>query len=235
MGLALLTGSTGVLGRRLVPYLARSYRLILHYRSSEDVLRELLEDPAVRGSLAGVVRWDFGKGGLRGFVEEVLRVGVPDLVVLSASHYDSTPIDRVDEELFEYLARVNLVAPSYIALKLGMEMRGGLIVFLTDMIATSGHEVYVGIKPSLPYVASRGGLQHVVRYLAKELAPRVRVVGIAVGWVDNPRASRRLREEALRSVPTRTFVDPREVYQAIELAASSPNLNGVFLTISGGI
>ncbi len=235
MRLALLTGSTGVLGRRLVPHLARSYRLILHYRRSEDVLSSLLEDPLVRESLAGVVRWDFGGGNLEGFVEEVLRIGIPDLVILSASCYDSTPARGVSEELFEYLARVNLVAPSYIALRLGTVMERGLVVFLTDMIATSGHEVYVGIKPSLPYVASRGGLQHVVRYLAKELAPRVRVVGIAVGWVDNPRASRRLREAALRSIPTGAFVEPEEVYRLIELAASTPSLNGVFLTMSGGI
>ncbi len=235
MRLALLTGSTGVLGRRLVPYLAQGYRLVLHYRKSEDVLKALLEDPLVRRSLAGVVKWDFSEGDLEGFVGEVLRIGVPDLVILSASYYDSTPLERVSEALFEYLARVNLVAPSYIALRLGMKMDGGLVVFLTDMIATSGHEVYVGIKPSLPYVASRGGLQHVVRYLAKELAPRVRVVGIAVGWVDNPRASKELREAALRSVPTKAFVDPGEVYQLIELAVNTPSLNGVFLTISGGI
>lgn len=235
MRLALLTGSTGVLGRRLVPHLAKSYRLVLHYRRAEDVLGALLNDPEVRRSLVKTVRWDFSEGNLDGFIEEVIRAGVPSLAILSASYYDSTPMDRVSEDLFEFLVRVNLVAPTYIALKLGMKMEEGVIVFLTDMIATSGHEVYVGIKPSLPYVASRSGLQHVVRYLSKELAPRVRVIGIAVGWVDNPRASKELREAAIRSIPTRAFVDPKEVYQLIELAVNSPSLNGVFLTVSGGI
>ncbi|MCX8208756.1 MAG: SDR family oxidoreductase [Sulfolobales archaeon] len=235
MSLALFTGSTGVLGRKLVPYLAKNYRLILHYRSSEEVLGELVVDPVVGGSLARVIKWDFSVGPLEDFIREVLEVGTPNLVVLSASYYDSTPLARVSEELFNYLVRVNLVAPSYIALRLGREMKEGLIVFLTDMIATRGHEAYVRIKPSLPYVASRGSLQHVIRYLAKELAPRVRVVGIAVGWVDNPRASRELREEAISSIPTKKFVTPEEVYRAIELAVRSPNLNGVFLTISGGI
>lgn len=235
MKLALLTGSTGVLGRKLVLYLAKNYRLILHYRKSGEVLDVLLSNPDVRSSLAKAIKWDFSSGDLDGFVEEVIRVGVPSLVILSASYYDSTPVNRVTEELFEYLVKVNLVAPSYIALKLGMEMTEGLIVFLTDMITVSGHEVYAGIKPSLPYVASRGSLQHVVRYLSKELAPRVRVIGIAVGWVENPRASRELREIAMRSIPTKTFVDPGEVYRLIEVAVGSPNLNGVFLAISGGI
>ncbi|MEM2006686.1 MAG: SDR family oxidoreductase [Sulfolobales archaeon] len=235
MKLALLTGSTGVLGRKLVPYLAKSYRLVLHYRSSEEVFSALLCDPVVRNSLAKAIKWDFSEESVGGFIDEVVEVGIPSLVILSASHFDSTPLSRVSEELFDYLVRVNLVAPTYIALKLGMMMEEGLIVFLTDMIATSGHEVYVGLKPSLPYVASRGSLHHVVRYLSKELAPRVRVVGIAVGWVDNPRASRELRELAIKSIPTKTFVNPEEVYRLIELAAGSPSLNGVFLTISGGI
>lgn len=235
MKLALLTGSTGVLGRRLVPHLAKGYRLILHYRRAEDVLNALLSDPEVRSSLVKTIRWDFGKGSLDAFVEEVIRAGVPSLAILSASCFDSTPASRVSEDLFESLVRVNLVAPTYIALRLGMEMREGVIVFLTDMVATSGHEVYVGIKPSLPYVASRSGLQHVVRYLSKELAPRVRVVGVAVGWVDNPRASKELRDAAIRSIPTGAFVDPREVYRLIELAVDLPSLNGVFLTVSGGI
>ncbi|MEM1622858.1 MAG: SDR family oxidoreductase [Sulfolobales archaeon] len=235
MNLALLTGSTGVLGRKLVPYLAKSYKLVLHYRSSEEVFNTLLGDPSVRSSLIKAIKWDFGKESLSGFVNEVVRVGIPSLVILSASQYDSTPLSRVTEELFDYLVRVNLVAPTYIALKLGMIMERGLIVFLTDMITTSGHEVYAGIKPSLPYVASRGSFYHIVRYLSKELAPRVRVVGIAVGWVDNPKASRELKDLAIRTIPTKTFVDPEEVYRLIELAKDSPSLNGVFLTLSGGI
>ncbi|MCX8184179.1 MAG: SDR family NAD(P)-dependent oxidoreductase [Sulfolobales archaeon] len=235
MSLALLTGSTGVLGRKLVPYLAKSYKLILHYRSSDEVLKELLSDSAVRKSLVKVVKWDFSTGSLEDFIRKVLDAGMPSLVILSASYYDSTPLARVSEELFNYLVKVNLVAPSYIALRIGREMSDGLIVFLTDMIAISGHEVYAEIKPSLPYVASRGSLQYVVKHLAKELAPRVRVIGIAVGWIENPRASRKLREAAIRSIPTKTFVTPDEIYLAIELAVRSPNLNGVFLTLSGGL
>lgn len=233
--LALLTGSTGILGRQLVPYLARDYRLVLHYRSSDQVMSTLLSDPYIRNSVVKVIKWDFSKRGLDGFVESVTNAGTPSLAILSASHFDSTPAHDAGEELFEYVVRVNLVAPSYIALRLGEKMRDGLIVFLTDMTTISGHEVYVGIRPSIPYVASRAGLQHLVRYLSKELAPNVRVVGIAVGWIDNPKASKKLREAALMSIPTKRFVNSEEVYRLIELSMNSPSLNGVFLTVSGGI
>ena len=208
---------------------------MLHYRSSEDVLEELLKDPDVGRSTVKVVRWDFSKGGLDSFVNEVVSAGVPKLVVLSASHYDSTPLTGISEDLVDYLLKVNLAAPLYIAVKLGTAMSNGLIVFLADMVAVEDRCVYVGLKPSLPYVASRRGLTAIVKYLARELAPRVRVVGIAVGWVDNPRASARLRQRALSSIPTGSFVEPEEVCRLIQAAVELPNLNGVFLEVSGGL
>jgi pteridine reductase len=235
MSLALLTGATGVLGRELVKQLARDYKLVLHYRSSEEVLDKLLQDPTVREAVVKVVKWDFSHGKLDKFVEEAISAGLPKLVVLSASYYDDTPADRVSEELFNYLAKVNLVAPIYLALKLGTLMDEGTIVILSDMVPILGHEAYPGLKPSIPYVATRGSLHHVVRYLAKELAPSVRVVGVAVGWVDNPKASRELREKALRSTPTRSFVKPEEIYEVIKLAAKTTNMNGIFLVLSGGL
>lgn len=169
------------------------------------------------------------------FVSEVLSVGVPKLVVLSASHYDSTPLTGISEDLVDYLLKVNLAAPLYIAVKLGTVMNGGLIAFLADMVAVEDRCVYVGLRPSLPYVASRRGLTAIVKYLARELAPRVRVVGIAIGWVDNPRASSRLRQRALSSIPTGSFVEPEEVCRLIQVAIELPNLNGVFLELSGGL
>lgn len=235
MSLALLTGATGVLGRELAKQLARDYKLVLHYRSSEEVLSRLLQDPAVKGAVVKVVKWDFSQGRLDDFVEEVVSVGTPELVVLSASYYDDTPADKVSEELLDYLVKVNLVAPTYLALKLGTLMNGGVIVMLSDMVPLLGHRAYPELRPSIPYVASRGSLHHIVEYLAKELAPKVRVVGVAVGWVDNPRASRKLRERVLSTIPTRTFVKPEEVYEVIKLAVRTPNMSGSFLVLSGGL
>jgi len=235
MDLALLTGATGVLGRRLARCLARRYRLVLHYRSSEEVVGDLLKDPDVGKSTVKVVRWDFSRGGLDSFVSEVISVGVPKLVVLSASHYDSTPLTGISEDLVDYLLKVNLAAPLYIAVKLGTVMEDGLITFLADMVAVEDRCTYVGLRPSLPYVASRRGLTAIVKYLARELAPRVRVVGIAIGWVDNPRASSRLRQRALSSIPTGSFVEPEEVCRLIRVVEELPNLNGAFLELSGGL
>jgi 3-oxoacyl-[acyl-carrier protein] reductase len=189
----------------------------------------------VRESTVKVIRWDFSRGGLDSFIGEVLSVGVPRLVVLSASYYDSTPLTGISEDLVDYLLKVNLATPLYIAVKLGTAMSEGLIVFLTDMVAIEDRCVYVGLRPSLPYVASRRALTAVVKYLARELAPKVRVVGIAVGWVDNPRASSRLRQRALSSIPTGRFVEPEEICSLIKTAAELPNLNGVFLELSGGL
>lgn len=235
MSLALLTGATGILGRELVKQLAREHKLVLHYRSSEEILNKLIQDPTVKSAVVKVVRWDFSQGRLDEFVEEVVSVGIPELVVLSASYYDDTPANKVSEELFDYLVKVNLVAPTYLALKLGTIMGRGVIVILSDMVPLLGRRAYPELRPSIPYVASRGGLHYVVEYLAKELAPKVRVVGVAVGWIDNPRASKKLQERVLSTIPTRTFVKPEEVYEAIKFAIRTPNMSGSFLVLSGGL
>jgi pteridine reductase len=115
--------------------------------------------------------------------DEILAIGV-DGVVHNASEYHTTPLEDLDFSNLDRLLRVNAIAPLVMSSRLAPALResclagGGSIVFLGDIHAMGAPRL--GFSG---YLASKGAVERVVESLAIELAPKVRVNGIAPGVV----------------------------------------------------
>jgi 3-hydroxybutyrate dehydrogenase len=136
---------------------------------------------AARGRPVGAVQCDItDRAALRTALEPLSPI---DVLVANAGTGDITPIDgpapSVDE-LFERLIRVNLIgAFNTVRAALPRMPSGGRIVFTSSV---HGH----GIAPPAMsgYAASKGGLEALVRSLARELGPRgITVNAVAPGMV----------------------------------------------------
>ncbi|MBB47280.1 MAG: hypothetical protein CMJ33_01745 [Phycisphaerae bacterium] len=184
----LITGAAARVGRATALELARrGMDLILTYRSSR---KACLETAGLCREIAGhdidVQTLELhleSESSVLEACEEILRIGV-DGVVHNASEYHRTPLDDLDFTTLDRLVRVNSTAPLVISAKLAPALRnsrlegGGAIIFLGDIHAMGGpRREYSG------YLASKGALQRVVESLALELAPEIRVNGIAPGVV----------------------------------------------------
>jgi pteridine reductase len=107
---------------------------------------------------------------------------------------------------------------------------GGSIINMVDLQAERPIPGY------LAYCASKAGLWNLTLGLAREMAPRVRVNGIAPGVVEWPAdLSEAKREQYLRRVPLGRAGTPEDVAGAVAfLCTGAEYVTGQILRLDGG-
>jgi pteridine reductase len=105
----------------------------------------------------------------------------------------------------------------------------GNVVFITCTSAMRPFRNY------LPYVVSKGALAHLMRVLALELAPEVRVNAVAPGTVLPPEQMTKKAIESLREgIPLSRIGDPEDVARAVVYLAGASFVTGETLVVDGG-
>ncbi len=155
-----------------------------------------------------------------------------DLLVNSASVFESSAVDAPDPRAWERMHAVNVRCPYYLALAAAPLLRAthGSIVNVTDIHATRPRRDYA------VYCASKAGLLSVSRTLALELAPEIRVNCVAPGailWHASERDPA-LQEQVLATVPLARRGEPRDIAEAVRYLAHAPYVTGQTLNVDGG-
>lgn len=236
----MITGASGLIGSELAIELAKEKaNLILHYNKSEDVIEDLISklSPVTQ---VHAIKCDFSD--LNNVVEFLKYLKNTyrriDIVVNSVGIYDETPLELLNVELLTKILNINLLSIVLISKELGMLMKeyGGTIINLICLTPLRGHKVYKCLNPSLPYVISKTGLIQLVKYLAVELAPKVKVVGIALGWVGSSKLTQDLVRCVEGSVPMKRVAEAHEVVELIKyLICGSQYITGSIIEFSGGL
>jgi len=146
-------------------------------------------------------------------------------VVVSGS-FPESPLGQWTPSSLADTWRLNLAFPLLAAQAAAPHMAdGGCIQFLLD---TAIHKPF---SRRLPYSAAKAGLAAMVPGLAKVLAPRVRVVGHALGTVlpDAHDPADLAQHSLLKRLGT-----PEDLARALVFAAESPYLTGEIITLDGG-
>jgi len=229
----ILVGGRRRLGRILAEALASDYHLVLTssrpWNEAEDEawLRELsnrtelrtccwdAQDPALVPTMMADLE---GIGGGGPFFSGAVHV---------AGSFPEAPLGSWSPRNLAETWQLNLSFPFLVAQGLAPFLQeGSCLQFLLD---TSLHRPWL---KRLPYSAAKAGQAALVSGLAQLLAPRLRVVGHALGVVLPDAES---DPEFLR---TRTLLDrlgnPEDLLRALRYAAESPFLTGEILTLDGG-
>lgn len=180
-------------------------------------------------------------GDVAAITEGVARLGAEaggfDAVIHVAGLLRRVPsIDEVTEADWDAQHDVNLKAAFFLVREAARVMpRGGSIVLFTSQGWWTG-----GLGGSIAYNAAKGGLVSLLRGFSRELAPGIRVNGVAPGFVDTAMMSEGLTDEARRrfteQVPLGRMADPDEIADAALFLASDAAryLTGATLNVSGG-
>jgi pteridine reductase len=233
---ALVTGAGRRVGKAIAAALAREGAdLAVHYNSSESGARETAEEARTCGVQAVPIRADLSYPGQveRLFAEVKGRLGGPDILVNSAALFERIPFAKLDLDAWERTQRVNLTAPFLCCKAAVPEMRargGGDIVNICDI---GGMAAWKGF---CHYNVSKAGLIMLTRALAVELAPEIRVNGVAPGTVLFPEdydESARARLES--RIPMGRAGTPEDVAAAVLFFVSgSGYVTGQVLAVDGG-
>lgn len=238
-GAVLVTGA----GRRIGAAITRALhgagmRVVLHChrsRAEAEFLAASLE--AARPGSAAVLQADLlDVDRLPALVERAAGAfGRLDALVNNASTFHATPMGAITPAAWDDLVGSNLRAPLFLAQAAAPHLRTarGAIVNIVDIHAERP-------LPGYPvYSVAKAGLAGLTRALAIELAPEVRVNGVAPGAIlwpeggdDFPAAE---RERIERQTPLARTGNPAEVAGAVKyLLLDAPFVTGQILAVDGG-
>lgn len=183
---ALVTGGAHRLGRAFALGLARAGAdVVIDYHTSADEAQATVGEIRALGRRATAVRADVSRGGdvkrlVAACADELGRL---DVLVNSASLFESSPLERITDEDWDRSLAVNLKGPFMLSRDAAPLLRrdgGGLIVNIADLSAFQPWPSYAA------HAASKAGLVHLTRVLARALAPDIRANCIAPGTVLPP-------------------------------------------------
>lgn len=234
---ALITGA----GRRVGAVTARTlhaagYDLALHYRQSADDARALADElERQRGGSTLLLQAELADlPALPALIEQLLaHYGRLDALVNNASAFFPTPLGTATPAQWDALFASNAQAPFFLsqaAIPALREAHGG-IVNLVDIYAErplAQHTVYCMAKAALAAMT---------RSLALELAPQVRVNGVAPGAVLWPSDGKPYADQQamLARTPLQRAGTPDDVAGAVLwLLRDAPYVTGQIIRVDGG-
>ena len=234
---ALVTGG----GRRVGAAIARQLHgagasVLLHYRDSEaDAARLEAELNAARPKSAAKVKAELlAPVAPRALLSAALdSFGRLDVLVNNASSFFPVAVGAMESSHWEELIGSNLRAPLFIAQQAAQELakNEGCIVSIVDIHAERP------LKGYALYSVAKAGLAAATRSLAIELAPRVRVNGVAPGaiaWPEDGQFPDAERERIIATTPLARLGSPDDIARAVHFLACAPYVTGQILAVDGG-
>jgi pteridine reductase len=234
----LVTGGAKRVGAAIARRLHREgANLMLHYRGSEREAKALrTELNAARADSVALLQADLlDTAGLPEIVKNTVgRFERLDALVNNASSFFPTPVGEMTPASWETLVGANLRAPLFLSQAAAPHLKktGGAIVNITDIHAERPLKGYV------IYSIAKTGLAGLTRSLARELAPEVRVNGIAPGaivWPEDGSWDDLTRQRIVSHTLLRRTGEPDDIARAVHyLVADAPYVTGQIIAVDGG-
>ncbi|MBT2866194.1 pteridine reductase [Chromobacterium violaceum] len=235
----LITGAARRVGAGIARRLhARGLRLVLHYRGSRGEAEALAAElNRARPDSVRLVQADLlDAASLPELAARaVASFGRLDGLVNNASSFFPTEVGQIDEAAWHDLMGSNLKAPLFLSQVLAPELtrRGGAIVGIADI------HVDRPMARHVVYNLAKAGHAQLIRSLAIELAPAVRVNGVAPGvnlWPESEASFDAAGRAAIEAtIPLRRTGVPEDIARAVAfLLLDASYVTGQILAVDGG-
>lgn len=240
---ALVTGGAVRVGRAICLELARcGCDILLTYLTRPDAAAEARSQVAALGGHADCASLDLADlAAVESFAARVAGLTPRlDILVHNASTYAPTPLAAVTPADLLRNYSVNAAAPLLLTRGLAMRLAqsalpgGGAVVAMSDMHATGRPR-----RDFSAYAMSKAALGEMVRTLAIDLAPKVRVNGLAPGVVAFPdsgfESDPDMQARYLQRVPLKRAGTPEDAAKTVRwLALEAHYITGEMIRLDGG-
>jgi len=234
---ALVTGAARRIGARIVERLHEAgANVAIHCRGSAADAEALADGlNRVRPDSAATFEADLGPAES---CEELVRSVIDwnnrlDVLVNNASSFFPTPLGTISEDDWDNLVDSNLKAPLFLAQAAWpyLQEASGNIINIVDIHARRP------LKNYPVYVSAKAGLEMLTRSLAREMAPTVRVNGIAPGailWPEDD-MTEAVRSNILSQIPLGKTGNPDQIAECLLfLVRDATYTTGHVIAVDGG-
>jgi pteridine reductase len=233
---ALVTGAARRVGAATVRLLhSHGMNIVLHYRSSREDAQQLQQElNEQRADSVVLIQADLlHTNKIQSTVKEACKAwGRLDVLVNNASSFFPTPLGEVDEEEWEFLMGSNLKAPFFLCQAAADQLRqhDGCIINIVDIHAERP------LKNFPVYSIAKAGLVMLTKSLARELAPDVRVNGVAPGAILWPEETDEVTKQRIVSrIALKRKGNPDDIARTILFLISAADyITGQIITVDGG-
>ncbi len=235
--MALITGGSQRIGAAIARTLhGFGMDTAIHYRNSEKAARTLQSElERQRQNSTLLLQADLSNTARIPDLTKQIKEwrGRLDLLVNNASSFYPTPVGKCTEQQWDDLFSTNLKAPFFLSQAASemLKQNRGCIINLVDIHAErplSDHSVYSMAK---------AGNAMLVKSLARELGPEVRVNGIAPGailWPENE-MNEVTKKEIIARTALKTPGQPADITSTmLFLVRDSGYITGQIINVDGG-
>ena len=234
MRAALVTGGSKRIGAAICRALAAEGTAVaIHCNRSVDEAVSLAAELEAAGSQAAVVEADLSDPSqVTSLVERAAAdIGPLDLLVNNASLFEYDDLASLDPERYLRHQAINALAPLLLSREFASQApeSGAAVVNILDQKLSNPNPDY------LSYTARKQALGGLTSALAQQLAPNVRVNGVAPGLtLPSAHASAEAFAEVHGSNPLARGVRPEDIAEAVIYLARAAAITGVVLHVDGG-
>jgi len=231
----LITGAARRLGAQTAETLHENgANIIIHYGQSETEARQLaarlneLRPNSVMTLQADFLKFDSVKNLARNAVNCFGRL---DILINNASSFYPTPITDFTEAMYDDLMSTNFKAPLFLSQYCFASLKEsqGCIINMLDTHARAP------LKEHTIYSCAKAACSMLTRSLTQEMAPHVRINGIAPGAILWPETS---TEEDIHNksnqIPLKRPGNPQNIADTVLFLIQNDYINGQIINIDGG-
>jgi len=236
---ALVTGGGGGIGAAICQRLAAAgAHVVVNYNSNAAKAQSVVDRLAGEDHLriqASVT----DSSALAAMATQITeQYGKLDLLVNNAGITHPVPhddLDGLDDEWIDRIFQTN-VRGAFAAVRACKDLLqagdGGTVINISSIAARTG------VGSNVAYCASKAAMDSLTRSLARALAPKIRVVSVAPGWVWGEYAARMDEtyiQQQIDKTPLARIAQPEDVAEAVFVVASQLTFStGCIIPVDGG-
>ncbi len=240
IGAALITGGAKRIGREIVILLAsQGYDIAIGYNKSADEAKKLAAEINKKfGVECKIFAADLcQEKAAKKLVEDVIKKFPHlNLLINNASIFDKSKFFvGSDKQLTDNL-NIHFIAPLILSQKfaqniMARDIKNAQIINMVDKNIVRFDTQY------FHYLLSKKNLAQATKMLALELAPHIRVNGIAPGFILDPidnGIDSQILQNIVKKIPLQKKGNPKNILQTVEFLLANDFINGQIISVDGG-
>lgn len=230
MKVALVTGGTGKIGSEIVLYLLKeNYKVISTYNKSSKRVEQLKKTAGDLVHNLHFIQCDLSKiSNLKNlfnrFSSKYSRL---DLLINSAGVFPKNEFGKVSEREYDYVMNLHLKTVYFLIQKFSSLMGENSVII--NFSSVGG---LIPWKNRSLYHISKAGVIALTKSLAIELAPKIRVVSIAPGFIESEFDTE--EKMPISKIPLQRYGKIENIITTLKFILDNDYITGITIPIDGG-